>query len=263
MPKLQYCPMLPVLFLILWNENYYDFYLTGVKQIEYFLEKERFILFPRKEPKVIAHEVVSDIKEVIIKGFIKPGEKINETKIAKDMGISRSPVREALQELKKEGVVITIPYKGTYVNLLGKKDVEDMYVIRGLLEAYAIEKIIENRNDKIIKLLRKSVEDIEKSVEKKRYKEIVVKDIEFHRNICSFTGNKKLIDIWEGFQSQIEILISLESGFSERFNLLAVEHRELLSLIVEGKVIQAQEKIKEHIMQALDFLKDNLENAKT
>ena len=83
-------------------------------------------MFPKREPKVIANEVASDIKRAIIKGFIKPGEKINETKIAKDMGISRSPVREALQQLKKEGVVINIPYKGTYVNLLGKKDVEDM-----------------------------------------------------------------------------------------------------------------------------------------
>ena len=219
-------------------------------------------MFPKKEPKVIAHEVVLDIKEAIVKGFIKPGEKINETKIAKDMDISRSPVREALQELRKEGVVVNIPYKGTYVNLLGKKDIEDMYVVRGLLEAYAIEKIIENKNDKIIKFLRKNVEDIEKSVEKKRNKEIVAKDLEFHRKICNFTGNKKLIDIWEGFQSQIEILISLESGFSERFNLLAVEHREILSLIVEGKVKQAQEKVKKHITQALDFLKENLENAK-
>jgi len=70
------------------------------------------------------------------------------------MGISRSPVREALQMLKKEGVVVSIPYKGTFVNLLGKKDIEDMYIIRGLLEAYAIEKVIENKNEKILCILR-------------------------------------------------------------------------------------------------------------
>jgi len=215
-------------------------------------------LFPKREPKVIAHEVASDIKEVIVKGLIKPGEKINETKIARDMGISRSPVREALQELKKEGVVVSIPYKGTFVNLLGQKDIEDMYIIRGLLEAYAIEKVIENKNEKILRCLRENVEDIEKDVEKKQLKELVSKDIEFHRNICNFSGNKKLIDIWEGFQTQIEVLINLESSFYERFQLLAVEHRELLSLIVEGKTKQAQEKIKAHISQALDFLEESL-----
>ena len=215
-------------------------------------------MFPKREPKVIAHEVASDIKEVIVKGLIKPGEKINETKIARDMGISRSPVREALQELKKEGVVVSIPYKGTFVNLLGQKDIEDMYIIRGLLEAYAIEKVIENKNEKILRCLRENVEDIEKDVEKKQLKELVSKDIEFHRNICNFSGNKKLIDIWEGFQTQIEVLINLESSFYERFQLLAVEHRELLSLIVEGKTKQAQEKIKAHISQALDFLEESL-----
>jgi len=216
------------------------------------------MIFSKKEPKVIAHEVAADIKRAIISGIIKPGERINETKIAKDMGISRSPVREALQELKKEGVVINIPYKGTYVNLLGKKDIEDMYVIRGLLEAYAIGKVIENKNENILKCLKKNVEDIEKAVKKRQMKKLVDKDIEFHRNICNFTGNKKLIDIWEGFQTQTEILINLESSFYERFQLLAVEHRELLSLIIEGKVKQAQEKVKAHILQALDFIKESL-----
>jgi len=216
------------------------------------------MIFLKKEPKVIAQEVAADIKSAIVNGMIKPGEKINETQIARDMGISRSPVREALQMLKKEGVVVSIPYKGTFVNLLGKKDIEDIYIIRGLLEAYAIEKVIENKNEKILKCLRKNVEDIEKDVEKKHLKELVGNDIEFHRNICNFSGNKKLIDIWEGFQMQIEVLINLESGFYERFQLLAVEHRELLSLIIEGKVKQAQEKIKAHILQALDFLKESL-----
>jgi DNA-binding GntR family transcriptional regulator len=219
-------------------------------------------MFPKREPKVIANEVASDIKRAIIKGFIKPGEKINETKIAKDMGISRSPVREALQQLKKEGVVINIPYKGTYVNLLGKKDVEDMYIVRVLLESYAVEFLIKNKDEAIIELLRQNVRDIEKSVEKKQKKELVKNDLQFHRNICNFTKNQRLINIWEELQSQVEILITLESVFYERFNLLAVEHRELLSLIVEGKVKQAQEKIKEHIAQALDFLKENLENTK-
>ena len=216
------------------------------------------MIFLKKEPKVIAQEVATDIKRAIVNGMIKPGERINETQIARDMGISRSPVREALHMLKKEGVVVSIPYKGTFVNLLGKKDLEDMYSIRALLEAYAIEKVIENKNEKILRCLRKNVEDIEKDVEKKQLKGLVSKDIEFHRNVCIFSGNKKLIDIWDGFQTQIEVLINLESGFYERFQLLAVEHRELLSLIIEGKVKQAQEKIKAHILQALDFLKESL-----
>jgi len=214
--------------------------------------------FVKKEPKIMAQEVAADIRRAITDGMIKPGERINETQIAKDMGISRSPVREALHMLKKEGVVVSIPYKGTFVNLLGQKDIEDMYIIRGLLEAYAIEKVIENKNEESLECLRKNVEDIEKDVEKKQLKELVSKDIEFHRNICNLSGNEKLIDIWEGFQTQIEVLINLEGSFYERFQLLAVEHRELLSLIMEEKTKQAQEKIKAHISQALDFLKENL-----
>jgi DNA-binding GntR family transcriptional regulator len=133
-----------------------------------------------------------------------------------------------------------------------------MYIVRGLLEAYAIEKVIESKNEKILKRLKKNVEDIEEIIAKKEMKKIVSKDIEFHRSICNFTGNKRLVDIWEGFQTQIEVLIKLESNFYDRFQLLAVEHRELISLIIEGKTKQAQEKIKAHISQALDFIKETL-----
>lgn len=131
-----------------------------------FLKKGADMNFVKKEPKIMAQEVATDIRRAITDGMIKPGERINETQIAKDMGISRSPVREALHMLKKEGVVVSIPYKGTFVNLLGQKDIEDMSIIRGLLEAYAIEKVIENKNEKSLECLRKNVEDIEKDVEK-------------------------------------------------------------------------------------------------
>lgn len=131
-----------------------------------FLKEGADMNFVKKEPKIMAQEVATDIRRAITDGMIKPGERINETQIAKDMGISRSPVREALHMLKKEGVVVSIPYKGTFVNLLGQKDIEDMSIIRGLLEAYAIEKVIENKNEKSLECLRKNVEDIEKDVEK-------------------------------------------------------------------------------------------------
>ncbi len=206
----------------------------------------------------MAQEVAQDIKDAIIKREIKPGEKLNETQIAKTMGISRSPVRDALQQLGKEGVVINIPYKGTFVNIMGVKDVEDMYELRAILESYAIEKVIKSNNKKLIENLRHIVNEIEEAISQKNFKELSKKDVEFHREICHFTNNKKLIEIWESFQTQFEILINLESSFYERLQLLADEHKQLLTLIVESKVEEAQEKIKEHILQAYEFLKKSI-----
>jgi GntR family transcriptional regulator, gluconate operon transcriptional repressor len=215
-------------------------------------------MFQPKKKVVMAQEVAQDIKNAIIKRTIKPGEKLNETQIAKLMGISRSPVRDALQQLGKEGVVVNIPYKGTFVNILGVKDVEDMYELRAVLESYALEKVIKSNNKKLIKILRLIVDEIEEAISQKNLEKLSKKDVEFHRRICHFTNNKKLIEIWEGFQTQFEILISLESSFYERLQLLADEHEELLSLIVKGKIREAQEKDKAHIIQAFEFLKKSM-----
>lgn len=215
-------------------------------------------MFQPKKKIVIAQEVAQDIKNAIKERKIKPGEKLNETQIARFMGISRSPVRDALQHLGKEGVVVNIPYKGTFVNILGVKDIEDMYELRAVLESYALEKVIMLNNKKLIKILRSIVDEIEEAISQKEFEKLSKKDVEFHRKICHFTNNKKLIEIWEGFQTQFEILITLESSFYERIQLLADEHEELLSLIKEGKVKEAQEKDRAHIIQALEFLKKSM-----
>lgn len=216
------------------------------------------IFFPKKK-LVIAQQVAEDIKNAIIKRIIKPGEKLNETQIAKTMKISRSPVRDALQQLGKEGVVVNIPYKGTFVSMMGVKDVEDMYELRAVLEAYAIEKILNSKNNqKLIKKLRLIVNEIEEAIKNKNFEELSKKDIAFHREICQFTGNKKLIEIWESFQNQCKILINLETSFYERLQLLADEHEEILSLIINNKFKEAQKKITDHILQALEFLKKSM-----
>ena len=216
--------------------------------------------FQPKNKVVIAQEVAQDIKNAIIKREIKPGEKLNETQIAKLMGISRSPVREALQRLSKEGVVVNIPFKGTFVNMLGLKDVEDIYELRAVLESYALEKVIKSDNKRLIRILRLIVDEIKEAILHKNFDKLAKKDVEFHRKICHFTNNKKLIEIWEGFQTQFEILINLESSFYERLSLLANEHEELFSLIVEGNIKKAQEKDRCHILQGFRFLKMKLNN---
>lgn len=218
------------------------------------------MIFRPKKKVVMAKEIVKDIKSAIVNGQIKNGEKLVETKIARLMGISRSPVRDALKQLEKEGIVVNIPYKGAFVNILSIEDVESMYELRAVLEAYAIEKVIKSKSKRemLIKRLRLIMDDMEEAVLQKNLEIFAKKDVEFHRNICHFSNNKKLIEIWESFQNQIEILIKLESSFYERLKLSTYEHEELLSLILEGKIKEAQEKDKVHIIQALEFLKKGM-----
>jgi len=216
------------------------------------------MVFEKKKHKVLADGIAEDIKNAIIKGEIKPGERIIESQIAKEMGVSRSPLREAIQKLEKENILVVIPYKGIYVNILGKKEIEDIYNLRVILEAYAIKKIIEKKDKKILQILSKKAKYLEDAVKKGQVEDLAKKDVEFHRTICYFANNNKLMEIWEGFTEQVEILISLEEKYNKRLETTLKEHEELLFLIAKGEIVESQKKIKSHILDSLELLKKHI-----
>jgi len=214
------------------------------------------VVFEKKKHKVLADDIAKDIKNAIIKGEINPGERIIESQIAKEMGVSRSPLREAIQKLEKEKILFIIPYKGIYVNILRKKEIEDIYNLRVIFEANEIKKIIEKKDKKILQILSKKAKDLKDAIKKGQVKNLAQKDMEFHHAICLFSDNKKLIKIWEGFTEQIGILINLEEKYNKRLEITLREHEELLSLIEQGKIVESQKKIRSHILESLEFLEE-------
>jgi len=212
------------------------------------------------KPYVFVNKIVNNIKEEIINGNIKPGQRIIETHIAREMGVSRSPLREAIQKLKAENVLKVIPYKGTYVNTLSREDITAIYNLRTILEIYAIEKIIEKSgNDEFIKfinILDKKVKEMELAVKENKIDELAKLDIEFHHKIVSFCGNKFLLETWEKHTLQIRILLNIE--IKHKFVESPKEHEQLVSLIREKKVKQSQECIKKHIFESLEIFTNSV-----
>jgi len=208
-----------------------------------------------RESSVLVNEIANNIKNEIINGNIKPGQRIIETYIAKEMGVSRSPLREAIHKLKAENVLKVIPYKGTYVNALSREDVEAIYDLRAILEMYAVEKLIEkNRNDENIEFLNildKKVKEMELEVKENNINEFIKEDIEFHHIIVSFCGNKFLLKTWEEYVLQIRILLNIEARQREQFLISPKEHKQIVALIREKNVKQSKEYIKKHIFKSL------------
>jgi DNA-binding GntR family transcriptional regulator len=94
--------------------------------------------------KTLRAQIVDSLKESIATGRLKPGEKISETKLAEDLGISRTPLREAIQTLEAEGFLKVIPRKGAVVSDFSRKDIEDIYDIKAILEGLAARLATEN-----------------------------------------------------------------------------------------------------------------------
>jgi len=207
----------------------------------------------------LANDVAHEIRKEIIKGKIKPGQRILENDISKIMGISRSTLREAIHQLKSEGVLKVIPYKGTYVNMFNQSDIEQVYEMRVLLETYALEKIINKRgngktfND-IIEMLDKNINEMKIAVKKKDLNSFINSDLNFHYNLINNSSNKFLIQTWKSFITQIKVLLNVEAREYEQFIVSPEEHGELLCLIKSGKIEESKNNLKKHIEKSLSIL---------
>lgn len=139
--------------------------------------------------------VVSYIKKCILNGTYKPGSKVKELTIAKKLSISRAPIREALQILIKEGLVVWIPQKGKFITHLTPKQIRESYYTGGILEAAAVSSAIHLFTPKDIEKLEQLAERMREVAEKEEpIEKIIALDDKFHKILFSRTDNELLIE---------------------------------------------------------------------
>src|SRR3954469_14550899 len=99
----------------------------------------------RLEPRALSDRLVDPLKRVIIAGELRPGDRVLETDLAEQLGVSRGPVREAFRELEQEGLLISYPHRGTFVATLPEDEIEEVYALRAHLEGYAARRVVNER----------------------------------------------------------------------------------------------------------------------
>jgi DNA-binding GntR family transcriptional regulator len=167
-------------------------------------------IFKAEKRPLLVEQVTKQIREAIKNGLLKPGDRLIETDLAKNMQIGRNAVREAIRYLEKEGLVSTTPFKGAYVKVLTEKDLEDLYALRMALEELAIKTLIGNLDDNKISRLKTIVDKMKQVSQNGDVEEIIDADIEFHRTICELSGNLRLLEAWLNLSHQLKAFIGLE-----------------------------------------------------
>lgn len=148
------------------------------------------------EKLTMRHYARLQIQESILNNELKPGERIVETKIAEQLGISQSPVREAIRELETMGLVETKPFYGCFVKVLTKKEIGDIYAIRAHLEMFATREATNRISKENLKNLRKILEKMKLAVKKNKVQEYTELDIKFHNIIIKAADNIMLSKFW-------------------------------------------------------------------
>lgn len=147
--------------------------------------------------------VFNTLREAILKGELKPGERLMELQLAARLGVSRTPIREAIRMLEQEGLAVTVPRKGAEVAKMTEKDMEDVLVIRGALDELAVQLACEEITEEQFRQLQVARRNFENCIQSGNVKKIALADVEFHDMIYQATGNTKLINMLNNLREQM------------------------------------------------------------
>lgn len=191
--------------------------------------------------------VFNTLREAILKGELVPGERLMEKQLAERMGVSRTPIREAIRKLELEGLVLMVPRKGAEVAKITEKDITDVLEVRATLESLAVRLACEKMDQEDLEKLEKLRDDFERAARNKEIETLIKKDVEFHDAIFAATGNDKLIHIVNNLREQIYRFRVKYISQMANYDVLVKEHEEIVKSIKNRDKIKAEEIVVRHI----------------
>jgi len=204
--------------------------------------------------KPLREIVFECIREAILDGRLKPGERIMEIQLAEKLGVSRTPVREAIRKLELEGLLVMEPRKGAYVADVSLNDVVDVLEIRASLEGLAASLAAIRASNEEIELLREKAAQFRECLEKNDIQGMINKDTEFHEVILQAAKNKKLSSIIESLREQVQ---RFRVSYFTKYNMptyLIQEHQNVLDAIENRDPKKADQYAQEHIKNIEKFI---------
>ena len=191
--------------------------------------------------------VFNTLRQAILKGELKPGERLMEIALAERLGVSRTPIREAMRKLELEGLVVMIPRRGAQVANITEKDLNDVLEVRIALENMAIEKACQNMTEDGMSKLWMAAKTFERTTAEGDLVKMAEADVAFHEIIYQASDNRRLIQVLNNLREQIYRYRVEYLKEEETRNLLVREHEEMTKAIRERDVKNAQRIAYQHI----------------
>lgn len=198
----------------------------------------------RLEIKSLTAVVLDDIRRRILTGDFRPGERINESEIALKLGISRSPVREAFRVLEGEGLITTLPRKGSSITEISAQDVEELFEIREILECHAIE-CIRKRAKKSPDELRALIEEVGRELLRKPDIFTVISG--FHFSLVELSNNYRLIELYKILGASLRRYQFIYLSKKGQRDVSLEHHQVIVDALKRGNYSDIKKLLKRHI----------------
>ena len=206
--------------------------------------------------------VFNTLRKAILKGELKPGERLMELTLADRLGVSRTPIREAMRKLELEGLVVMVPRKGAQVASITEKDMNDVLEVRIALENIAIEKACERMTDEKLERLTEASRNFERTVKEGDLVQLAEADEAFHEAIYRASDNLKLNQVLSNLREQFYRYRVEYLKEEKTRNQLLKEHQKLMQAIKDGNIKKAQEISFLHLENQRQSIKKSIEQEK-
>ena len=199
--------------------------------------------------------VFQTLRAAILKGELKPGERLMELQLATKLGVSRTPIREAIRMLEQEGLAVTIPRKGAEVAKMTEKDMEDVLLIRCSLEDLAVRLSCDKISAAELQELRIAMEDFEKKTKSDNVVEIAKADVTFHDILYKAADNPKLLLLLNNLREQMYRYRVEYLKDKNIYGRLIEEHRQMYDAIMSKDKERVADYVEKHLHNQAEAVK--------
>ncbi len=200
-----------------------------------------------KKPLPLAKIALKSLRDSILSGKLVPNETYNEIALAKKLGISRTPVREALLELSSQGLITFLPRVGVRVNHFTEQDVKEIFELRKAIELFAVAKVSKDFLRHDFASLEATLQSQKEAIKKENFLAFLNSDREFHLTFTKLTNNKRLLTTLENIRDMIQVMSIRALAIEIRAKEVVEEHEKVIEAVKRGISEKAVQEMEKHL----------------
>jgi DNA-binding GntR family transcriptional regulator len=209
--------------------------------------------FTRVESSLKRDQVVALIRQALLDGELRPGDRIVESALAKELGVSQTPVREALAALSREGLVIKLDHRGTFVSSLKETELREVLTLRAVLEGYCARLAAERWSPSDLEGLEALVDRMAAAAGAGKITTLIDRDLEFHRRLYELSGHSLLREVLSGLQQRMQLALAFaDAVYSADLTDVAESHRTLIDALRRRDPARAEAVAKKHVLEVVE-----------
>ncbi|MBB3071366.1 DNA-binding GntR family transcriptional regulator [Paenibacillus baekrokdamisoli] len=207
------------------------------------------------EKQSMSVDLAEFIKQQILDGHLSPGDRIVETKVAKDLGISQTPVREAIRQLSGEGIITIVPNKGPMVRTFEMKDIFEVYSLRSMLEGLAIRLAVQFATDEDIEELVQFFEEMKRKMADDSVDSLLQDSVYLHQSIIRLSNHSRLSASYDSITFHISLAARILGRVSTKHKEVE-QHAELIDALVRRDPDHAEKVMRKHILRSFNEFRE-------